>query len=105
MAAITTMIAAGSLALGAASAAVQYNQQKGAQKKAQRRADQQKTEAIEAAKLKGIETSEARVQVGATDANENAVTATADKGKSKRKRKSDAMGRALAPSASRIGGL
>ncbi len=105
MAAVSTLIAAGSLALGAVGAATQYNAQKSAQKKAQRRSDAQETEAREAAKLKGQETQDARVQVGATDRTEGATSPTEAKGKSKRKKKSDTLGTALAPTASSIGGL
>lgn len=102
MAAISTLIAAGSLALGATGAAAQYNKQKQTERAARNNAEQAEIEAREAAKLKGMDTPDARVQVGATDANASSTISTDEKGRSKRKKKSDAYGKSLTPTASNI---
>lgn len=106
MPAISTILAAGSLALGAAGAVNAYNQQKKARKQAEAAEAAQKTEAQEAAKLKGPDVPDARIQIGAASRRKAKSTASgSEKGTSRRKNKSGTFGTALAPSASSIGGL
>jgi hypothetical protein len=64
MAAVTTILAGASLALGVAGTVAQINQQKKAEAEAKRAAQKQETKAAEAAALKGKDQQDVRVKLG-----------------------------------------
>ena len=85
MAAFTSIIAASALAVGTA---VQAKNQREATEQAKRRAKDQETRAIEAAKLRGQNVQQARIQVGSKDAVLGEDEKSTQKGTSKRRNKS-----------------
>lgn len=102
MAALTTLVVAGGLALGAASVVAQTSAQKKAEKRAAAEAAQAKVEATEAGKLRAPEQSDPKIRIGTEDPSKS----------TKRKRSSDRPVRksnntpgGISTSASRIGGL
>lgn len=108
MAALTTMIAAGSLALGAVGSAVQYKQQKDAEDRARREAERQKEEAREAAALKDQQAQDPRLKIGSGDGTSTSGRQTSSaKGTSTRRSQVgvDAGRMFSGPGASQIGGL
>lgn len=80
MAALTTAIAAGSLALGAAGAASQRNASKKALKQQEKEYEQGLTEAKEAAKLKPLRISDPRIKLGAGDGKTREKLPTTERG-------------------------
>lgn len=112
MAAVTTMVAAAAVGVGAASVISQNAAQKKARQQAQRNADRQETRAREATALKGRDVQEARVKIGA-DGESLAAQAsggTNEKGSATNRKTTTGVERKRlfgrgGTSASRIGGL
>lgn len=102
MAALTSILAAASTALGVAGQVKAAKDRKKDRAEAQARADQAKVEAREAAKLKGSAAPEARVKIGADTPNGTGGTSST-KGRSGRNSTTGVGG--FAVSASQIGGL
>jgi uncharacterized protein HemX len=111
MAAITTMVAAAAVGVGAASAISQRNAQKRAEAQAREQARRQETRAREAAALRGRDPQEARVKIGAdgetiaaqaTGSNEKGAVTSRNTTTGVNRKRLFGMG---GTSASRIGGL
>lgn len=103
MAAISTAIAAGSLALGAASAIGARRSNKRMERTARKNAKRQEDRAREAAKLKGMSYQDPRLKMGAPGTDDEREREARRKGTASRST-SVGMG-GVRPSASRIGGL